>query len=227
MKVAQSCLTLCDPIDGSPPGDLERKQDVTVFFHTTEQLQFPEVLTRYPSNLTQFWHCIQGNSVRSHMLRACSHKTAPTSDTNSNSRSSPVLLTESESRSVMSDSLRPHGPYSPWNSPGQNTGVCSLSLLYGIFPTQGSNQVSLIAGGFFTGWATREAQEYWSGLPIPSPADLSDPGMELRSPILQVDSLPTELSGKPWYQESLWLNKPIKCPFLNQLIFPREKQLKC
>ena len=32
-----------------------------------------------------------------------------------------------------------HGLYSPWNSPGQNTGVCSLSLLQGIFPTQGSN----------------------------------------------------------------------------------------
>ena len=44
-----------------------------------------------------------------------------------------------ESRSVMSDSLWPHGLYSPWNSPGQNTGVGSLSLLQGIFPTQGSN----------------------------------------------------------------------------------------
>ena len=40
---------------------------------------------------------------------------------------------------VMSDSLWPHG-LSPWNSPGQNTGVgISLSLLQGIFPTQGSN----------------------------------------------------------------------------------------
>ena len=39
----------------------------------------------------------------------------------------------------MSDSLRPHGLHSPWNSPGQNTGVGSLSLLQGIFPTQGSN----------------------------------------------------------------------------------------
>ena len=37
------------------------------------------------------------------------------------------------------DSLWPHGLYSPWNSPGQNTGVGSLSLLQGIFPTQGSN----------------------------------------------------------------------------------------
>ena len=41
----------------------------------------------------------------------------------------------SESRSFVSNSLQPH---SPWNSPGQNTGVGSLSLLQGIFPTQGS-----------------------------------------------------------------------------------------
>ena len=46
----------------------------------------------------------------------------------------------SESHSVMSDSLQPHGLYSPWNSPGQNTGVGSLSFLQGIFPTQESNQ---------------------------------------------------------------------------------------
>ena len=39
----------------------------------------------------------------------------------------------------MSDSLQPHGLYSPWIAPGQNTGVGSLSLLQGIFPTQGSN----------------------------------------------------------------------------------------
>ena len=35
--------------------------------------------------------------------------------------------------------LWPHGLHSPWNSPGQNTGVSSLSLLQGIFPTQGSS----------------------------------------------------------------------------------------
>ena len=39
----------------------------------------------------------------------------------------------------MSDSLRPHGLYCPWNSPGKNTGVGSLSLLQGVFPTQGLN----------------------------------------------------------------------------------------
>ena len=49
------------------------------------------------------------------------------------------LTRVSESCSVVSDSLRPHGLYSPWNSPGQDTGVGSLSLLQGIFPNQGSN----------------------------------------------------------------------------------------
>ena len=39
----------------------------------------------------------------------------------------------------MSDSLQPHVLYTPWNSPGKNTGVGSCSLLQGIFPTQGSN----------------------------------------------------------------------------------------
>ena len=39
----------------------------------------------------------------------------------------------------MSDSLQPYGLYSPWNSPGENTGVGSLSLAQGIFPTQGLN----------------------------------------------------------------------------------------
>ena len=46
---------------------------------------------------------------------------------------------ESESGSIVSNSLLPHRLYSPWNSLGQNTGVDSLALLQGIFPTQGSN----------------------------------------------------------------------------------------
>ena len=49
------------------------------------------------------------------------------------------LVWKCESHSVMSYSLWPHGLFSPWNSPGQNTGVGSLSLLQGIFLTQGSN----------------------------------------------------------------------------------------
>ena len=54
-------------------------------------------------------------------------------------RGKPSPRWESESCSVVSDSLQHHGLYSPWNSPGQNTGVGCLSLLQGIFPTQGLN----------------------------------------------------------------------------------------
>ena len=38
-------------------------------------------------------------------------------------------------------------------------------------------------------------QEYWSGLPFPSPGDVPDPGIEPRSPALQADTLPSELPG--------------------------------
>ena len=62
----------------------------------------------------------------------------------------------SESCSVVSDSLRLHGLHSPWNSPGQNTGVGSLSLLQGIFPTQESNPRVPHCRRFFISWATRD-----------------------------------------------------------------------
>ena len=45
------------------------------------------------------------------------------------------------------------------------------------------------------------SQEYWSGLPFPTPGDLPDPGIEPRSPALQADSLPSELQGSPM---NLW-----------------------
>ena len=47
------------------------------------------------------------------------------------------VISENEICSIVSDSVRPHGLYIPWHSPGQNTGVGSYSLLQGIFPTQG------------------------------------------------------------------------------------------
>ena len=47
------------------------------------------------------------------------------------------VMCESESRSVVSNSLWPNGLYSPWNSPGQNTGVDSLSLIQGNLPNPG------------------------------------------------------------------------------------------
>ena len=68
---------------------------------------------------------------------------------------------ESERCSVESNSLGPHALYSPWNSPGQNTGV----------------------------------------QPFPSAGDFPNPGIESRSPTLQVDSLQAEPQGKPRRKE--------------------------
>ena len=45
-------------------------------------------------------------------------------------------------------------------------------------------------------------QEYWSGVPLPSPVDLPDPGIEPGSPALQADALPSEPPGEPILDES-------------------------
>ena len=52
-----------------------------------------------------------------------------------------------------------------------------------------AHQASLSMGFF--------RQEYWSGLPFPTPGDLRNPGIEPRSPSLQADSLRSEPPGKP------------------------------
>ena len=53
-------------------------------------------------------------------------------------------------------------------------------------------------------------QEYWSGLPFPSPGDLLDPGVEPRSPALQADCLPSEPPGKPPNPYMLLIEIPIE-----------------
>ena len=74
-----------------------------------------------------------------------------------------IIMNESESRSVVSDSLWLHGLHSPWNSPGQNIGVVAFPFSRGSSQPRDWTQVCCTAGRFFTSWATREAQEYWSG----------------------------------------------------------------
>ena len=105
----------------------------------------------------------------------------------------------SESRSVVSDCLWPFVTY-------RVCGILQARILEwvaypfsrGSFQSRDQTQVSHIASEFFASWAViREAQEYWSGWPISSPAALPNPGMEPESPALQADSLPTDLSGKP------------------------------
>ena len=97
------------------------------------------------------------------------------------------------------------------DSPGKNIGVDCLqySPEKRIFSfkslrrsSRGSSQfrdqtqVSHIAVGFITIWATREAQEYWSGQTIPSAWDLPNPGIKLGSPELQASSVAAEIPGK-------------------------------
>ena len=57
-------------------------------------------------------------------------------------------------------------------------------------------------------------QEYWSGLPFPPPGNLPDPRIKLGSPALQVNSLPSEPPGNPW-----WIFRRVKQKHLNVLGF--------
>ena len=53
-------------------------------------------------------------------------------------------------------------------------------------------------------------QEYWSGLPFPSPGDLPDPGIKPGSPTPQADSFPSEPPGKPLEVYKILLKGNIK-----------------
>ena len=103
-----------------------------------------------------------------------------------------------EVKVAQSDSLWPHGLYSPWTSPGQNTGVGSLSFLQGIFPTQWPNPDLPHCRRILYQLSHRGSPRKLEWVAYPSPADLPYSGIKPGSPALKVDSLPTELSGKPF-----------------------------
>ena len=92
----------------------------------------------------------------------------------------------------MSHSLQPHGLCSPWNSPGQNTGVGCHALLQGIFPTQGLNTGLLHCRRILYQLSHKGSPRIPEWV-APSPEEIPDTGMELGSPALQADSLPAEL----------------------------------
>ena len=94
-----------------------------------------------PMDRGAWWATVHGATESWHNWGVCTHHTVPVFIVPDHGGSLEVLWKgefKSESRSVVSYSLRHHGLYSPWNSPGQNTGVGTCSLLQGIFPTQGS-----------------------------------------------------------------------------------------
>ena len=107
-------------------------------------------------------------------------------------------IKESVKVKVTSDSLQPHGLYCLWNSLGQNTGVDSLFLLQGIFPTQELNPGLPHCRQILYQISHKGSPRMLVSVAgIPSPADFPDPGIIPGSPALQAVSLPTELSGMP------------------------------
>ena len=106
---AQSCLTFCDPMDFTVHGILQARILAWVAFPFSKGSSQPRDQTQVS--------CVAGRFFTNWATREA----------------------HSESHSVVSNSLWLHSLCSPWNSPGQNAGVGSLSLLQGIFPTQGSN----------------------------------------------------------------------------------------
>ena len=229
-QLLQLCPTLCNPVDHIPPGFsvhgiFQKRILEWVAISSSRLSSWPRDQTRLSycrQILLPLSHCGSLLWIISHPflplyllpLEYCDWAVAllllfavdyPAPRT--------VLESESEraSHSVMSDSLRPHD-YTVH-------GILQARILECVaFPfSRGSSQprdwtqVSHIAGGFFTSWATRKAQEHWSGYPIPSPADLPDTGIKPGSPALQADYLPTELSGKhvlginnAWHAANSW-----------------------
>ena len=122
-----------------------------------------------------------------------------------------IKVVESESHSVMPNSLQLHGLYSPcnspgqntevgsssllqdsWNSPGQDTGAGSQSLLQGIFPTQGLNP-----GPLLNQLSHQGSPKILEWVAYPFSSRSSWPRNRTGSLALQVDSLPAEPSGNP------------------------------
>ena len=112
-----------------------------------------------------------------------------------NSKRCSQIWKESERHSVVSDSLWPHELYSPWNSPGKDTGMGNPFLLQGIFPTQGSNPGLLHCRRILYHLSHKVSPRILEWVAYPFSSGSSWPGIELGSPALQVDSLPTEIWG--------------------------------
>ena len=98
----------------------------------------------------------------------------------------------SESRSVVSDSLRPHGILQ-----ARILEWVAFSFSRGSSQPREQTQVSCICRWILYQLSHKGSPRTLKWVPIPSPVDLPGPGIKPGSPALQADSLPTELSGKP------------------------------
>ena len=132
-EVAQSCLTLCDPMDSSPPGS-----SVHGIFQAWI-LEWVAISFSRGSSWPRDWtrvSCIVGRCFTVWATREGPQFVNELYSIGLK-ESSVQFSSVAQSCSTLCDPM--DSIVSPWNSPGQNTGVGSLSLLQVIFPTQGSN----------------------------------------------------------------------------------------
>ena len=142
-KSLQSCLTLCNPIDGSPPGSpvlgiLQARtlEWVAISFSNAWKWKVKgKSLSRLWLLATPWTAAYQAPPSMGFSRQDYWGVPLP-SPREATSKVQIVCKVKWKSLSV-SNSLQPHG--GPWNSLGQNTGVGNLSLLQGIFPAQGLN----------------------------------------------------------------------------------------
>ena len=145
-------------------------------------------------------------------------------------KSSPpkVISTQSESCSVMSDYLQTLELYSPWNSPGQNTGVGSLSLLQGLFPTQGLNPGLPHCMQILYHVNHRGSPRILKWVACPFPIRSSRPRTQTEVSCMQADSLPAEPPGKPFsLPDSRFHDSSPPARLAHQDVFPRLLSSSC
>ena len=103
--------------------------------------------------------------------------------------------------------LQPHGLHSPWNSPGQNTGVESHSLLQGIFLIQGSNPGLSHCRRILYQLSHKGSPRLLEGVAYPFSRGSSQPKNQTGVSCIAVDSLATELSES---EHAKSFHKPVR-----------------
>ena len=115
----------------------------------------------------------------------------------------------------MSDFLQPHGLYSPWNSPSQNTRVGRLSLLQGIFPTLGLNPGLSHCRQILNQLSHKGSPRILEWVAYPFSRESSRLRNRTRVSCTAGGFLPTELSGKIGF----WMNLLTFYTIMHSIIF--------
>ena len=143
-----SCAILCDPVDCNPPGSS---------VHGILQARILEWVampfsrgSSQPRDRTWVSSCIVGRFFTISATRKQRGLETPLQVTDLNVETNAWCQLALDLDGLSWVRLCPNRLYSPWDSPGQNTGVGCHALLQGIFPTRDQIQVSHIASGFFT-----------------------------------------------------------------------------